>query len=246
MLATIDENERPVSLRVLGGSAEAAGICTSLLVIIKKLASFGYPATFSDAEVAKVAGLLRGEQVTHLGFYLMTGTLRPYAHLVKALRQAGFKGIVMAGGVHPTLCPEESLVEGADFAVQGPGELPLAMIMEDKPPASIPGLVWRQDGQIRVNAKSPAQKTDLDTLPFPLFRFDRDWILADGQLRRLTWRLHRRHASWDGRYYDMVTSRGCVYACTYCCNVNGAPARRASVDRVIAELRNLRANMPSI
>ena len=97
-----------------------------------------------------------------------------------------------------------------------------------------------------MNAQSPEQKLDLDTLPFPIVRFDKDWILADGKLRRLTWRMHRKHASWDGRYYDMVTSRGCIYRCAYCCNVNGAPVRRASVDRVIAELRNLREREPRI
>jgi radical SAM superfamily enzyme YgiQ (UPF0313 family) len=246
VLATIDENERPVSLRVLGAYTEAAGIRTTLLVIIKPLGCIGHPTEFSRAEIGQLASFLNREKVSHLGFYLMTGTLRPYAHLVRALRNAAYGGVIMAGGVHPTLCPGESLVDGADYAVQGPGELPVEMILNGRAPAAIPGLVWRHDGEIRVNAQSPEQKLDLDALPLPIFRFNRDWILAGGKLRRLTWRLHKRHASWDGRYYDMVTSRGCVYKCAYCCNVNGAPLRRASVDRVIVELRTLRESNPGI
>ncbi len=246
VLAAIDEDERPVSLRVLGAYAESLGVRTTLLMIIKDLASFGHPVAFSDSEIRQIVAFLKKEKVTHLGFYLMTVTLKPYALLVKALRAAGFDGVILAGGVHVTLCPEESLVEGADFAVQGPGELPLKMILEKQPPESIPGLVWRQDGAIRKNIVVIAQKLDLNGLPFPLFRFDRDLILAAGKLRRLSWRLHTKYCSWDGRYYDMATSRGCVFRCSYCCNVDGAPVRRASVDHVIAELTNLRKIAPRI
>lgn len=246
VLVSIDENERPVAIRTLGAYAEALGVKTTLLVVIKQLARIGHPIVFSDREVKTIRAWLERERVTHLGFHLMTASLRPYAQLVRALRAAGYRGVILAGGVHATLCPEESLVDGADYAVQGPGELPVKLILAGAAPATIPGLVWRRDGQVVVNKQSPAQKIDLDALPFPLFRFGRDWILVDGRLKRLTWALHRKHASWDGRYYDMLTSRGCAYRCAYCCNVNGAPVRRASVDRVIGELLSVRERAPGI
>ncbi|MEW6743424.1 MAG: radical SAM protein [Planctomycetota bacterium] len=246
VLATIDEDERPVSIRVLGAYAESLGARVTLLVIIKPLAAVGRPVVFSPEEVSQIHSFLEREKVTHLGFYLMTAGLKPYAELVQALRQAGYGGVIMAGGVHSTLCPGPSLVKGADFAVQGPGELPLAMILADEDKTAIPGLVWRKGREIVVNPQTPAQKLDLDSLPYPIFRFGEDWILVDGELRPLTWSLHCRHATWGGRYYDMVTSRGCLYRCTYCCNVNGAPMRRCSVDRVIAELRALREREPRI
>lgn len=44
----------------------------------------------------------------------------------------------------------------------------------------------------------------------------------------------------------MATSRGCIFRCTYCCNVDGSPIRRASVDHVIAELQDLRQREPRI
>jgi radical SAM superfamily enzyme YgiQ (UPF0313 family) len=246
VLFSIDENERPVSIRTLGAYAESLGVRTTLLVAIKPLPTFGHPVSFDDGEVRQIAAFLDRERVTHLGFSLMTAGLHPYAKLVGLLRAAGYRGVVMAGGVHPTLCPAESLVEGADFAIQGPGEVPLGAVLAGAPPESIPGLVWRRDGAAVVNAPSKSQRLDLDSLPYPIFRFDRDRILVGGKLRRLTWSLHRRHASWDGRYYDMVTSRGCVYRCAYCCNVNGAPVRRAGVDRVIAEIRSVRQRAPRV
>lgn len=246
VLVSIDEDERPVSIRTLGAYAESVGVKTTLLIAIKQLAQIGQPVVFSSREVREVRSWLDTERVTHVGFYLMTASLRPYARLVKALRETGYRGVIMAGGVHATLCPAESLVDGAEYAVQGPGELPLQLILNGADPASIPGLVWRRNGQVVVNGQSASQKLDLDALPYPIFRFNRDWLLVDGTLRRLTWALHRKHATWDGRYYDILTSRGCAYRCTYCCNVNGAPVRRASVDRVIGEIRSVRERAPGV
>jgi radical SAM superfamily enzyme YgiQ (UPF0313 family) len=148
--------------------------------------------------------------------------------------------------VHVALCPEESLVDGANYAVQGPGERPVQMILEEADPATVPGLVWRSGGQVHVNRTSPAQKLDLDDLPLPLFRLDRDWVLLKGKVRVLSRAVLRRYGGWHGFYYDLVTSRGCVYNCAYCCNVDGAPVRRSSVDRVMAELKNVRATAPWI
>ena len=245
VLVSIDENERPVAIRALGAYAESLGIRVTLLVIIRELATFGNPVVFSASEVRALASWLAKERVTHLGFSLMTAGLRPFALLTQALRGAGYRGVILAGGVHVALHPDESLVEGADFAVQGPGELPLRLLFEGAKPGTIPGLVWRRsDGTVAVNGQTADQKLELDALPYPIYRFGTDMILAGGRLRRLTWRLHRRHATWDGGYYDMLTSRGCDYRCAYCCNVNGAPVRRASVDHVIGELLAARQAVP--
>ena len=246
VLATIDEEARPISVRVLGAYAESLGVRTTLLVILHRLASYSNPVTYSQREISQLAEFLEHNRVTHLGFYLMTASLKPYRLLVPALRKAGFRGVIMAGGVHPTLQPEESMVDGSDFAVQGPGEIPLEMILRGRPPETIPGLVWREGKTIRVNPPSKEQSLELDQLPFPLVRFDRDWILVNGRLRPLDWAMNRRYADWHGRYLDIVTSRGCPYRCAYCCNVYGAPVRRASVDRVIRELRHIKETEPRI
>lgn len=247
VLGAIDESVRPLSIRVLGAYAqEALGVRTTLLSVVKPLAAFGHPVMFAENEIRQIARFLDKERVTHLGFYLMTASLKPYRLLVEALREQGYRGVIMAGGVHASLCPEESLVDGADFSVQGPGELPLKMLFESAVPETIPGLVWREGGKVRVNPQSKEQKLDLDTLPFPLFRFGVDRVLLNGKLRPLTWAVHREHAGWHGRYYDLVSSRGCAYRCAYCCNVNGAPVRRAGVDRVIRELKHVRETVPEI
>ena len=97
-----------------------------------------------------------------------------------------------------------------------------------------------------VNPQSPEQKLDLDTLPFPLYRFGRDKVLLKGKLRNYTWRIHRKYAGWQGRYYDFLTSRGCPYKCAYCCRVDQGAIRRMSVDRAIRELQHLRKQHPQV
>jgi len=244
VLATIEEGVRALSIRVLGAYAESSGVRTTLLRIIKPLATFGHPVTFSTREVATIARFLEARKVTHLGFYLMTATWKPYQLLVQALRDTGYGGIVVAGGVHATLCPEESLVDGADYAVQGPGELALEAILKEERPTNIPGLVWRENGDIRVNAQSATQRLALDSIPYQLLRFDRDEVLLAGKLRPYTRKIHERFAGWGGKQYDMMTSRGCPNRCTYCCNVDRTETCRQSVDRVIGELRHVREQHP--
>jgi radical SAM superfamily enzyme YgiQ (UPF0313 family) len=248
VLATIEQGTRALSIRVLGGYAQSLGIPTTLLLIVKELASAGHPVTFTPSEIRQVAAWLAREKITHLGFYLMTASFKPYRQLVQALREEGYRGCIMAGGVHATLCPAESLVEGADYAVAGPGELPLRMILEGAEARTIPGLVWRDgQGKLHVNPETAEQRLDLDSLPFPIYRFGEDRVLYDGKLRKLTWPFHQEHAEWRGRYYDLITSRGCPYKCAYCCNgIHHGALRRASVERVMQELKHLRANAPMI
>ena len=183
--------------------------------------------------------------MTHFGMYLMTATLKPYRLLVQALREAGFGGVILAGGVHATLCPEESLVDGADFAVQGPGELPLRMILERAEPATIPGWCCAETTR-SWSIRKPGTEARPGSVAFALYRFQQDKVLLKGKLRNYTWRIHRKYASWQGRYYDFITSRGCPYKCAYCCRVDHGAIRRMSVDRAIRELQHLRQQHPRV
>lgn len=149
---------------------------------------------------------------------------------------------VIAGGVHPTLVPEETLQQPAvDIVCVGEGEgaiVELAAALEaGRAPAGIRNLWWKQpDGTVEHNPLRPL--VELDTLPFP----DRE-VFDYPNLH------HERRGE-----ATMMVSRGCPYRCSYCCNEAlrevyrglGKPTRFRSVPLVIAELRTVLDTYPFV
>jgi anaerobic magnesium-protoporphyrin IX monomethyl ester cyclase len=149
---------------------------------------------------------------------------------------------IIAGGVHPTLVPEETLQHPAvDLVCVGEGEGAIVELADalaaGRTPAGIRNLWWkRPDGTVERNPLRPL--VELDALPFP----DRE-VFDYPNLH------HERRGE-----ATMMVSRGCPYRCTYCCNEAlrgvyrglGKPVRFRSVPLVIAELRAVREAYPFI
>jgi len=149
---------------------------------------------------------------------------------------------IIAGGVHPTLAPEETLQQPAvDAVCVGEGEGAIvelaAALAAGGTPAGIRNLWWkRPDGTVERNPLRPL--ADLDTLPFP---------------SREVFDYPHLHHERQGEA-TMMVSRGCPYACTYCCNTAlrevgrglGQPVRFRSVPLVLAELRAVLAAYPFV
>lgn len=128
--------------------------------------------------------------------------------------------LLIAGGPHPTILPEEPLAHGFDLSVSGEGEHAIVAVAEMLGSGgdftSIPGLHTRT-GRGPPNAAIE----DLDALPYPHL------AAANGAL--------------DAVAGGIVTSRGCPARCTFCANyVTGRAYRWRSPDNVIAELVALR------
>lgn len=139
----------------------------------------------------------------------------------------------IAGGVHPTLAPED-VVDFFDCVCVGEGEQTLLDIVDGKPLDEIPNLVCRVDGQIVKNPIQPLLE-NLDQLPFP----DRELF-------------HFQHALDQDHRADFMVGRGCPYRCTYCINnqmIHLAPGkyvRLRSVSNVLAEIKQVLADYQHI
>jgi anaerobic magnesium-protoporphyrin IX monomethyl ester cyclase len=112
---------------------------------------------------------------------------------------------VILGGVHPTLCPEESIAsEGVLAICRGEGEYPMlelcAALESGADPSHIPNLWVRKDGQVTRNELRPLI-ADLDQLPYP----DRDLFPMDLMIRQFA-------------EVEFMGSRGCPFLCAYCVN----------------------------
>src|SRR3989344_1539554 len=130
--------------------------------------------------------------------------------LIAFLRQEGLAPIVI-GGNHATRVKEKILQDiDVDYVMFGEAEFTLLDLVDalerKKPLGGIKGWIYREnDGSIKINPpREPLQ--NLDTIPFP----------ARHLLPHLT--THYRNATRYKRLpmTHMVTSRGCLYRCSFC------------------------------
>ncbi len=171
-------------------------------------------------------------------------TFRYVQEMAMWLHDAGLGIPVVSGGIHSTLAPGEVIeTPGIDIVCIGEGEQPLrelaVALNEGKDIRNIPSLWVKDGGQIHKNEVGGITR-DLDSLPFP------DRAIFDYQNLE-----HER----NGKAVFMA-SRGCPYLCSYCSNLilqktiskgkAGEYVRFRSVDNVIAEIKQVLKNYPSI
>lgn len=116
---------------------------------------------------------------------------------------------IVAGGIHPTICPEDTLsFKEIDYICVGEGEEFIvnfcSRLQEGKEVYDLPNLGYRSDGKIVINPLRPF--VNLDSLP------DMAWELFD---KRHLFRPFMGKV-YTGGYFLM--SRGCPERCTYCLN----------------------------
>jgi len=137
--------------------------------------------------------------------------------------------VIVFGGIHPTSVPEKVIKnEYVDVVCVGEGEDALLELCNNANNANIPNLWFKRDGAVIKNAPRPLIE-NLDDLPMP----DKD--LFYDKMPELK----------KGVDYTIITSRGCPYRCTYCCNhilqnmykgITDKYYRKRSVNNVISEL----------
>ena len=133
------------------------------------------------------------------------------------MREAAFKMIEIAKNLDckVIVCSSDStdhyekyLAAGADFVIQGEGEISLKELVDalsnNEDTSQIKGLVFEQDGEIIKNPKHPVLR-NLDELPMPA------WDLIDVEPYREIWR-----AGGNEFTLNIATTRGCPFKCNWC------------------------------
>jgi len=178
-----------------------------------------------------------------IGISCYTNTYKKALRLNKNLRQELPESLFIAGGVHATARPLETMTEmRPDYLIYAEGERAITQLVnfiENQQTyselANIKGLYYWIDGEIKYNGP-PDLIDDLDSIPFParhLLNFD-PYLVPPGMIRGFV----------RGRVTTIFTSRGCPYPCTYCAssNVQGKKVRRRSAENVVRELELLVKN----
>lgn len=148
------------------------------------------------------------------------------SHLIRAI--ADKDTLLILGGPHASVLPRQSIEQSVfDVVVTGEGENSLKALIKGVPYKEIPGIYYR-NGEI-FSSEGTVSPVDLDSLPMPAFDlYDLTKYKCPRMLNRLS------------PMVNYMTSRGCVYKCSFCSkSVFGQKIRYKSPQRVIDEIKYL-------
>lgn len=209
------------------GDKESTGLNIGIAYCAKALVDKGHTVSVLDfvnirdgeplAKIRKALETFRpdliGLSVTNMSF----NNAKSYAKYIRNY----FTGKIILGGPEVSALRERALdlVNDADMAIVGEGEMTLAELAETLKHkgelSSIKGLIWRQGD--RVIANQPREFiSDLNSIPFPnytVFGVDKMDV------------------------YPIVTTRGCPYGCAFCFSHMGKIWRARSAENVVEELK---------
>ncbi|MFH2024460.1 MAG: radical SAM protein [bacterium] len=145
--------------------------------------------------------------------------------VIEIIRRKNENATIIAGGSGAMFHADEFFNAGTDFIIQGEGEIAVVRLLDElekAPPdfASVPNLVWKNNGEIHRNPVEIIKS--IDRLPFP------DYKLPGTPEYTL-----------NGKHHAMLmASRGCPHQCEFCSihQVFGTKYRLRPVDNVLAEL----------
>jgi len=246
------------NLRYLSAYLRSQGHTTKLIYLpwnftdktLNSSNSFRYP--YPQSVLDQIAAACRDCDL--IGLSLMSCHLDNAVYVTQFLRTR-LPAPIIWGGIHATIRPLECL-QYADLVCVGEGELSLSQLVNEmaqgKPWQSINarGILKRSANGEPVEVVSSPLVENLDQLPFPDTELEHQYVLYEGNLVQLTSSLLTRCIGFG---YQAMFSRGCPYACTYCCNnalrnLNGRklPVRWRSVDNRIAELKMMVDLLPDL
>lgn len=197
------------------------------------------PLVQEDYEVAIVDGRLAVDFLEHLleeaadaicvGISVLTGNQIKQALLVSEAIKIQFPSLaVVWGGYHPTLMPDQTIVNPlVDVVVRGQGELTFKRLVEalwsGASLRGIPGISYKEPGRIVCNEEAPF--TDVNEFPPMPFH------LVD--LRR-----HLPDLGYARRTLSYVSSQGCPHHCEFCAESTAYKVRWSglSAERVVHDL----------
>lgn len=243
------------SLRYLSSYLRANGHDTALILLpwrftdqtLNSSNSFLYP--YPPRVLRQIENLT--SDATLVGISMMTCHFDNAVYITKFLHQQ-IDAPVIWGGIHPTIRPLECL-KYADMVCVGEGEVSLRHLASEMRDGKswdnlrILGIYKRGDNGPFL--PSPIIQ-DLNELPLPDYELNNHFILYKGNLVQLNADLLVKCLNYS---YRTLFSRGCPYACTYCCNNvlrqiynRKLPLRWRNVDNQIKELKKALEIMPKL
>jgi len=159
-------------------------------------------------DLQKQAQAILSYQPQIVGFSATTSSFPDAVDLAQIIKKQSPDIITVCGGVHVSALERKLLLDypAFDFLVSGEGEKTISELACGLDPAEIKGLIWRNQEEVITNDPRP-KISDLDSLPFPAYE----------KLKGFPGDYHLPLFSYiNTPGATMITSRGCMYQCSYC------------------------------
>ena len=190
-----------------------------------------------------------------IGLSLMSIEFRDSCRISQYLKEYFPSIPIVWGGIHPTIEPE-SCFPFADYICIGEGErtiLDLAnALICGQHIEKVLNICYRENGQLIRNALYP-QIENLDDLPLLDHIPQNSYLqMSNGDIIAIDKDVYRKEARYQGQMYELMSSRGCAFSCTYCCNnflsklYTSKKIRRRSIEHILSELRHAVTEYPEI
>lgn len=197
----------------------------------------GHQAQIIDAEVSNISDEVLVDQALQKkpDVIALTG-MSPFFHLsvkiASMLKAGGSTSAICIGGQHMTIMEEKAFDDVFDFGFVGDGEESWRMFLDAYSKSSdlslIPGLIYREEGEIKKNKRSSSTK-DLDVHPWPARQL---LPMQDYRLGTMRGRLP---------FTTIQTVRGCPWKCIFCASDQLETTRisKRSIASVVDEIEHV-------
>lgn len=208
-----------------------------------------------DKSFEQIDAFVRKNSPSIIGLSLMSHEYIRASHLTRYLKNHFPHIPIIWGGIHPSIAPEECL-HYADYVCIGEGEQTILDIAQKANTGKtdlkqINNLCYKEYDKIKYNPLYPLIG-DLDKLPDYEHLPKLSYILSAKEIVPLTQKIFRKYARHGGTNYSIMSSRGCPFFCTYCCNnaihrlYNSKIVRRRSAANVMREIEQAVHDNPYI
>lgn len=186
-----------------------------------------------------------------IGVGLMSNHLDRAIAVTKSIKTRNDSPPIIWGGIHPTIDPKGCL-EFADFVCVGEGELAVEKLLNNLNNFKEVAGIWYKENDKAVAGQSGQLVIDIDSLPYPDYDLNTQYIIHQEKLIPLSVDILRQYFPAARGDHRVMSSRGCPHSCTYCCSsifkdlYHGHYLRMRSVDNFIGEMVEIKNKFPFV
>tara|TARA_Y100000310_G_C20703195_1_gene832030 strand:- start:5432 stop:7633 length:2202 start_codon:yes stop_codon:yes gene_type:complete len=245
VLITVQPNTDIIGIKYLHAYLRKNGISSRILIL----------PSYDESMNGAIEDFFNKYKPTLVGLSVLSTEFLTIEKLAQFLKSK-FDITTFMGGHHATIDPENCL-KYADYVLRGEAEETLLEICQKMKNGedflNTPNLVYKNGKIIKNPMRMPEQ--DLDKFPFYENLPPKTYIFHNGNISLMDKYLFSKYTRFSGKYYSLVTTRGCNFKCTFCIhsftkkmykeeNLNVPLIRTRSVYNCIEELKIMKSKYP--